>query len=123
MTTLLKELHTLLAPTLRKRLYLAMSYPTAPPDTMIALFPEHLRYMKQFESEIFLSGPFIKDGQLVGEFMTILRTDSEVRAAEFMRNEPFVRHGLRRFDLKLWEMREGSLTMTAKLSESSVDIR
>ena len=62
---------------------------------------------------------FVKEAQLVGEGMTIILTDSEVKAAEFMRNEPFVKRGLRRFELKLWEMREGTLTIRTQLSTSS----
>jgi hypothetical protein len=48
----------------------------------------------------------------------VLLTDSEGKAAEFMRNEPLIRRGLRRFDIKMWELREGTLNVAVKLSES-----
>jgi hypothetical protein len=28
-----------------------------------------------------------------------------------MRNEPLIKHGLRRFELRLWEVREGALSI------------
>jgi uncharacterized protein YciI len=118
MPNVIKEIQGLIAPNLRKRLYVAFSYPTVPQEEIIPHIPEHLRYMTAHEDEIFISGPFMREGQLVGEGMTILLTDSGVKAAEFMRNEPFVKLGLRRFELKLWELREGTLTVATRLSES-----
>jgi uncharacterized protein YciI len=118
MPNVIKEIQGLIAPNLRKQLYVAFSYPTVPQEEIIPHIPEHLRYMTAHEDEIFISGPFMREGQLVGEGMTILLTDSGVKAAEFMRNEPFVKLGLRRFELKLWELREGTLTVATRLSES-----
>ncbi len=123
MSKMIKEIQALIAPNLRKRLYVAFSYPTAPQDEIVPHIPEHLRYMTANESMIFISGPFVKEGQLVGEGMTIIQTDSEVKAAEFMRNEPFIKRGLRRFELKLWEMREGTLTVETRLSERSFALK
>lgn len=122
-TEVIKEIQELTAPNLRKRLYVAFSYPTASQEDIIPHIPEHLRYMAANEDRVFLSGPFVREGQLVGEGMTIILTDREVDAAEFMRNEPFVKRGLRRFELKLWEMREGTLTVQTRLSESSFLLR
>jgi uncharacterized protein YciI len=119
MSKVIKQIQELTAPNLRKRLYVAFSYPTAPQERIIPHIPEHLRYMAANEDRVFISGPFVKESQLVGEGMTIILTDSEVKAAEFMCNEPFVKRGLRRFELKLWEMREGTLTIQTRLSERS----
>ena len=122
MSKVIKEIQELIRPNLRKRGYVAFSYPTAPPEEMIPHIPEHLRYMVANEDRVFISGPFVKEAQLVGESMTIILTDSEVKAAEFMRDEPFVKRGLRRFELKLWEMREGTLNIQTRLSERSFSI-
>ncbi|WP_116139263.1 YciI family protein [Trinickia diaoshuihuensis] len=116
------EIEQLIEPNLRKRLYVAFSYPVAPIDEIVPYIPEHLRYMMEFEDRIFLSGPFITEGKLVGEGMTVLLADSEEQAAQFMRNEPFIRRGLRRFEIKLWELREGTLTLKTKLSQTRFDI-
>jgi len=116
----LKEIRHLTEPNLRKRVFVAFSYPIIATELIVPHVPEHLRYMAEAEDQIFLSGPFIREGQIVGEGMTILHADSEVKAAEFMRNEPLVRRGLRRFDLKLWELREGTISVATRLSESKV---
>ncbi len=113
-----REIRDLLASNLRKKVCIVFSYPTVSQEEMLPHVPEHLRYMAAHESEILMSGPIIKEGQLVGEGITVLLTDSEVKAAEFMRNEPFIKRGLRRFDIKMWELREGTLNVVTKLSES-----
>jgi uncharacterized protein YciI len=85
---------------------------------MLARVPEHLTYMEQHEDKIFFSGPFIKEGALVDQGMTILHSDNEEEAAEFMRNEPLIKHGLCRFELRLWEVREGTLSIRISVAES-----
>jgi hypothetical protein len=122
-TKVLKEIQDLTAPSLRKRVYVAFSYPTAPQVELLPYVPEHLRYMAANEDKVLISGPFVKESQIIGEGMTILLTDRDVIAAEFMRNEPFVKRGLRRFELKLLEMREGTLTFQARLSDSSLSLK
>jgi uncharacterized protein YciI len=119
MLKILKEIQDLTAPNLQKRVYVAFSYPVVPAEQIVPHMPKHLRYMAQAEDQVFLSGPFIKDGQIVGEGMTVLHTDSDVKAAAFMRNEPLIRRGLRRFDLELWELREGTFSVATRLSDSS----
>jgi hypothetical protein len=73
--------------------------------------------MMEFEDQVFLSGPFVTEGQLVGEGMTVLHASSAEEAARFMENEPFIKRGLRRFELKVWELREGTVSIRTKLSE------
>jgi hypothetical protein len=74
--------------------------------------------MERHEDKIFLSGPFIKEGALVDQGMTILHSHNEEEAAEFMRNEPLIKHGLRRFELRLWEIREGTLSVRISAANS-----
>lgn len=119
----IKEMQQLIGPNLRKKLFVVFSYPTASAQEIIPHIPEHLRYIAMSEDQIFLSGPFIREGQLVGEEMTVLHTDSEVKAAEFMRKDPLVKLGLSRFELKQWELREGTLNIVARLSESSFTMK
>ena len=113
-----REIRDLMAPSLRKRVCIAFSHPTVSQEEMLPHVAEHLRYMAAHEDEILMSGPIIREGQIVGEGVTVLLTDSEVKAAEFMRNEPLIRRGLRRFDIKMWELREGTLNVVVKLSDS-----
>jgi uncharacterized protein YciI len=117
MTDIGKEIQELITPNLRKRLYVALSFPNVPQEEMVRYLPEHLRYMAAAEERIFLSGLLIRPGQLVGEGLTVLNAESVAEATEFMRNEPLIHHGLRRFELKLWEVREGTMTFATKLSQ------
>jgi uncharacterized protein YciI len=105
-------------PNLKKRLFLAFNYPIKPEPEVVPHVPEHLKYMAEHEDKVFLSGPFIKSGRLVDEGLMILKTDREEDALEFMYNEPLVKRGLRRFELKVWEIREGSLTVRISAATS-----
>jgi uncharacterized protein YciI len=123
MLKVLREIHQLTEPSVRRRVYTAFSYPIAPVERILPYVPDHLRYIAEAEEQIFLSGPFIKDGQPIGEGMTILNTDSDVRAAAFMRADPLIRAGLRRFDLKLWELQQGQVSVTTRLSDGTFSFR
>jgi uncharacterized protein YciI len=122
MSDLMDEIQQLIKPNLRKRLYVAFSYPVAPIEEIVPHIPEHLRYMMEFEDRVFLSGPFITEGHLVGEGMTVLHASSAEEAARFMENEPFIKRGLRRFELKVWELREGTVSIRTKLSDTRFDL-
>lgn len=115
-----EEINELITHNIRKRLFVALSYPVAPQEQMLPYVPEHLRYMEAKEDNIFLSGPFIKEGQLVGEGLTVLRVDSEHDARALMEAEPLIKHGVRRYELKVWEVREGSLSFETKLSRAKL---
>ena len=114
--TVEEEINELIAPNIRKRLFAALSYPAASQEQMLPYVPEHLRYMEANEDKIFLSGPFIREGQLVGEGLTILRVDSEHDAHALTQAEPLIKHGVRGYELKVWEVREGSFSFETKLS-------
>ena len=96
---------------MKKRLYLALQYPTASQEEMLDHMPEHLEYMAEREDRIFLSGPLVQEGVTVGEGLTVLKTDDEAEAREIMDGEPLVKRGLRRYELKLWRIQEGSMTV------------
>ena len=104
-------------PNLKKRLFVVLNYPIKPEPEIVPHLPEHLKYMAEHEDKVFLSGPFIKTGLLVDEGLMILNTDREEDALEFMSNEPLVKRGLRRFELKVWEIRE--VTLTVRISAAT----
>jgi uncharacterized protein YciI len=118
MSELTSAILELIKPNLKKRLFVALNYPIKPEPEIIPYVPEHLRYMAEHEDKVFLSGPFIKPGRLVDEGLIILNTDREEDALEFMSNEPLVKRGLRRYELKIWEIREGSLTVRISAATS-----
>jgi|ERR1700733_7010884 uncharacterized protein YciI len=113
------EISELVAKNLRKRLYVALMYPVVSTDQIVPIVPAHLRYMAENEDQVFISGPFIAEDLIVGEGMTILYADDEASAARFMDNEPLIKQGLRRYELKLWEVREGTIKLSAILSQST----
>ena len=116
MSELQAEIQRLVAPNLRKRLYVAFSYPVASVEETMPHIPEHIHYLVEHEDKLFLSGPFVTEGHIVGEGMTVLYAATEQEAVEFMDAEPFIRRGLRRYELKLWELREGTLSIKTRLS-------
>jgi uncharacterized protein YciI len=111
----------LLKPMLKKRLYVALSKAVAKPEQMSPFVAEHLHYMNQLENEgkLFASGPFIQEGVLVGDGLTILQAASLEEAHALMSAEPLIKLGLREFDLRPWELREGRVTITLNSSTSS----
>lgn len=122
MSRLQDEIRQLVEPNLRKRLYVAFSYPVASVEETMPFIPEHIRYLIEQEDQVFLSGPFVTEDHIVGEGMTVLYASTEKEAAAFMDNEPFIRRGLRRYELKLWEVREGTLTIKTRLSATRFEL-
>ncbi len=52
--------------------------------------------------------------------MTVLRVDSEHDAHALMQAVPLIKHGVRQCELKVWEVREGSLSFETKLSRAKL---
>ena len=111
----------LLKPMLKKRLFVALSKAVAPAEQMLPHVAEHLRYMNRLEAEgfLFASGPFLQEGVLVGDGLTILQTDTIEQARALMEAEPLTAAGLRQYELRPWELREGRITVTLSASASS----
>jgi uncharacterized protein YciI len=111
----------LLKPMLKKKLFVALSKAVARPEEILPFVAEHLEYMNQLENEgkLFASGPFIQEGVLVGDGMTILQTSTLEEARVLMSAEPLIKRGLREFELRPWELREGRITITLNSSSSS----
>jgi uncharacterized protein YciI len=75
----------LLKPMLKKRLFVALSKAVARPEQMLPFVAEHLEYMNQLENEgkLFASGPFIQEGVLVGDGLTILHQQFSVGVIQY----------------------------------------
>jgi hypothetical protein len=61
----------------KKRLFVALSRAVAPAELMLPHVTEHLRYMDRLEAadSLFASGPFVQEGVLVEDGLTILQTE------------------------------------------------
>ena len=68
---------------------------------------------------LFASGPFVQEGVLVGDGLTILQTETIEQARALMDAEPLTADGFRRYELRPWELREGRITVTLSASASS----
>ncbi len=86
---------------------------------MIEHIRDHLDYMRRHEDKVFLSGPFIRAGQTIGEGLTVLHTENEEEALQSMNDEPLIRLTLRRLKIKLWQVQEGSLSITVGADNST----
>ena len=114
----------LLAPMLRKTLFVALNRVVAPASEIAPFVADHLVYMNKLEADglLWASGPFIEEGVLVGDGLTILSTPTIEEAESLMREEPLIKRGLRRFELRKWELREGRMTITLHASTSEYSL-
>jgi uncharacterized protein YciI len=119
-----EEIGALLAPMLKKVLFVALSKEVATSDRMLHHVAEHLRYMNDLEERgiLFASGPFVQEGVLVGDGLTILRAESLDHARQLMEEEPLIKLGMRTFELRKWELREGRISISLNASRSSFDL-
>jgi uncharacterized protein len=111
-----EKIAELLKPMLKKKLFVAFNKAIARPEDMLPFVAEHLTYMNYLENEgkLFASGPFIQKGVLVGDGLTILQTSTVEDARALMQAEPLIQRGLRKFDLRPWELREGRMAIQVK---------
>jgi uncharacterized protein YciI len=114
----------LLKPMLKKRLFVAVSKAVASSEQMLPHVAEHLEYMNRMESEgkLFASGPFLQEGVLVGDGLTILQTETLEEARTIMQGEPLIERGMRQFDLRPWELREGRITINLSASTTTFNL-
>jgi uncharacterized protein len=114
----------LLAPMLKKTLFVAINRVAAPASEIVPFVADHLAYMNSLEADgrLWASGPFLQEGVLVGDGLTILSTATMEEARQAMEEEPLIKRGLRTFELRRWELREGRMTVTLRASTSSYSL-
>jgi uncharacterized protein YciI len=115
-----KAVEQLLAPMLKKTLFVAINHVAAPAGAIEPFVAEHLAYMNSLEAEgrLWASGPFIEEGVLVRDGQTILSTSTIEEARLAMEEEPLIKPGLRSFELRKWELREGRIDISLRASVS-----
>ena len=110
---------------LRKRLYVVLSKGGATPEQISALLPQHLEYMIGLEKKnvLFASGPLSDaEGKTRGDGLTIIRAANAADARKIAEQDPFVINKLRTFELREWTVMEGSLGITVKLSDQTLEL-
>jgi uncharacterized protein len=107
---------------LQKVLYAVLTTPLRPMSELVSLLPEHLAYMIDLEKRgiLFASGPFLADEHVqAGTGMTILRASSREEAEAIARADPFNKSGMRTFEIRAWQLNEGSFRVTVNYSDGS----
>lgn len=125
MSDLQDRINELTGRMLKRELYVVFTTPTRPMSELLPLLPDHLNYMIDLEKRgtLFASGPFLagKD-PLPGTGMTILRAGSLEEAEAIAGDDPLNRSGLRTFEVRTWQLNEGSFTVTVNYSDKSYHI-
>jgi uncharacterized protein YciI len=85
---------------------------------------EHVAWLLDLERRDLLlaSGPLLSGpGTGPGSGVTILRAPDEETARKIADGDPFVRHGLRTFELYRWRLNEGSIGVRVSLGTGTYD--
>jgi uncharacterized protein YciI len=119
-----EETAALLAPMIKKSLWVVLSTASVPSAQMEPHAREHLRYMNSLESQGLLwgSGPFVVPGIVVGDGLTIFNVLDEATVHRLMAEEPLTKLGLRTYTLRKWELREGKISIDLLLSVSRLEL-
>lgn len=114
--------HQLLGGMLNKTLYVAISTGYCTIEQLQPYLTEHLEYMVLLEKKglLFASGPL--KGGVVGDGLTIYNTRTMAHARRLADQDPFVRNGLREYEMREWTLMEGAMTLTVNLSDRSVSM-
>ena len=110
---------------LQKLLYVVLTTPIRPMSELLPLLPDHLHYMIDLEKRgiLFASGPFLASKDVSpGTGMTILRAGSLEEAEAIAREDPLNKSGMRTFEVRIWQLNEGSFTVTVNYSDRSYHI-
>jgi hypothetical protein len=85
---------------------------------------EHVGWLLGLERDdvVLASGPLLSGpGTAPGSGVTIIRAPSEDAARQIASADPFVRHGLRTFELYRWRLNEGSIGVRISLGAGRFD--
>jgi len=99
--------------------------PEAPQEQMSRTLPQHLRFLHELEARgiLFASGPLRDDpGVAITGGLTVIRADSFESAHVVMAPEPYVKAGLRTYQLRKWTLNEGRIDVHLNLSNSTFSV-
>ena len=110
---------------LDKKLYVVISEPVEAPGDRQAVRARHLAYQCELEAKgiLFAGGPLLdaKD-QPSGTGLIIYRAPSLQAAREIAENDPYHRHGMRKYTIRPWRIAEGSLGLKIKYSTGACEL-
>jgi uncharacterized protein len=117
----LQQIAALLAPMVKKRLWVVLSTAKVPSAAMEPHAAEHLKYMAGIEEkgQLWASGPFIVPGVTVGDGLTIFNVPDKADVDRLMEDEPLTKLGMRTYEVRKWELREGRISIGLLCSQSN----
>ena len=122
MSTLQDRINELTGRMLQKLLYVVLTTPIRPMSEILPLLPDHLNYMIDLEKRglLFASGPLLAGKDVPpGAGMTILRAGSFEEAEAIASEDPLNKSGVRIFEVRTWQLNEGSFSVTVNYSDRS----
>ncbi|WP_163847691.1 YciI family protein [Pseudooceanicola aestuarii] len=107
-------------------LFVVHSVPTAPPEEVQAVLPDHLAYQSQLEEAgtLVMAGPVSDETgtRADGMGMMIYRAASLEEATRIARADPMHARGARSFAIRKWLVNEGALSVNLRLSAQAVSL-
>ena len=124
MSELQDRINELTSRMLQRELYVVLTTPIKPMSELLPLLPGHLNYIDlEKRGMLFASGPFLAGKDLLpGTGMTILRAGSLEEAEAIAWEDPLNKSGMRTFEVRTWQLNEGSFTVTVNYSDRSYHI-
>lgn len=116
-----------LATFLNKDFYIYETHLVGTPAQFKEFLTQHLAYQVKLEKEgtMFAAGPLFVEGHKgtpeLG--MIIIRANSWEEAKAIADADPFHASGVREYTMRKWVMNEGSLDLTIKFSDQSVEVK
>ena len=107
------------------RLYVIVTKPVVPPETVATKIKDHLERQVELEKNgtMFGAGPMFEDGaERPYAGMIIVRANSFAEADEIAQGDPLHAAGYREYTISRWHMNEGGFNLTIHHSDQSVKI-
>jgi uncharacterized protein YciI len=104
----------------KKTLWAVLSTAQVSSETMEPHAPEHLKYMNALEENgvLWASGPFLVPSVTVGDGLTIFDVPDKADVDRLMKDEPLTKLGMRTYEVRKWELREGRISIGLFCSQS-----
>lgn len=118
------ETTALIQPMINKTLWVVLSAARVPSEQMEPHAPDHLKYMNDLEARgvLWASGPFVVPGVTVGDGLTIFNVHDEADVHRLMDAEPLTHLGMRSYQIRKWELREGKISIDILCSQSKFEL-
>ena len=109
---------------LRKELYVIVATLSGPQSEFLRLLPDHLENQIRLEKAgvIFAAGPTFRADGSEASGLIVIRAASFEAAKEIADADPWVKAGVRTYELSRWVVNEGSYSVRIHYSDQSVVI-